>query len=73
MPVVRWLIGGITGFLVGQTQARRARLMAKEREAGTFEVIIPKKPRTSKTITTRPRDCLSCGSIGGSRTATMPD
>lgn len=37
MPVVRWLIGGITGFLVGQTQARRARLMAKEREAGTFE------------------------------------
>ncbi|MGH1571938.1 hypothetical protein ACRAWG_16120 [Methylobacterium sp. P31] len=37
MPVVRWLIGKITGFLVNQTQARRASLMAKKREAGTSE------------------------------------
>ncbi|MGH1587630.1 hypothetical protein ACRBEV_03830 [Methylobacterium phyllosphaerae] len=37
MPVIRWLIAKIHALLVGQTQARRARAMAKDREAGTFE------------------------------------
>jgi hypothetical protein len=36
MPVYRWLIDRIAGYLRDQSQARRARLIAKEREAGSF-------------------------------------
>lgn len=46
MPVMRWLIGRITGFLAGQSQARGASSRAKEREADTFEGDYSGKSRT---------------------------